>query len=284
MAVNSLLSTGMTDFKITIGDVAFFKGILEETGLPEEVCQELQERIGNRDFVGAEAIVTSHEMPKNIRQLFIELPKLVGTLSVLAYAKRLTKNRQAKRAITRLQDLFQVLRYYHIEDYVSFDLGMVNQLNYYTGIIFRGFTNDSGYTIVDGGRYDNLVKQYGCPMPAVGFCIKISEVVSAVLKKGIEVPTKTAKTLVAYTMEGRSTAFQIANEYRHYGQLVETSLLGEDMTENMEYAKSKNMTHILYFVDSINMKVVSLSDEMGGFTVDITVDELILPGKEAEES
>ncbi len=283
VAVNSLLSTGITDFKITIGDVAFFKGILEETGLPEEVCKELQEKIGERDFVGAENIVTSHEMPENISRLFIELPKLVGALHVLAYAKRLTKNRQARQAISRLQDLYQVLRYYHIENYVSFDLGMVNQLNYYTGIIFRGYTYDSGYTIVDGGRYDNLVKQYGCPMPAVGFGLKISEIVSVVLKKEIDVPVQTAKTLVAYKEEGRCTAFEIANEYRRGGMCVETSLLGDDIAKNMEYAQSKGMTHILYFMDSINMKVISLSDEMGGFTVDITVDELIRPGNEGEQ-
>ena len=39
-----------------------------------------------------------------------------------------------------------------------------------------------------------------------------------------------------------------------------------------------------YFIDSENMKVISLADEMGGFTVDIAVSELILPNVEEEKS
>lgn len=283
VAVNSLLATGLTNFKITIGDVEFFKGILEETGLPAEICEELQHRIGIRDYVEAERIVMAYNMPENIRTLFVELPKMVGTLKILAYAKRLTKNRKAKRAISRLQELFQILRKYNIEEYIAFDLGMVNQLNYYTGIIFRGYIAESGYTIVGGGRYDNLVEQYGAPMPAVGFSLKISEIVSAVMKRGMDISIKTAKTLVAYTEIGKTTAFQIANEYRRDGMYVENSLLGEDIEENMSYAKEKEMTHVLYFVDSENVKVISLADEMGGFTVDIAVDELVRPGKVDEK-
>lgn len=282
VAVNSLLSIGLTDFKITIGDVGFFKGILEETMLSEEICEQLQTKIAMRDYVAAEEIVKKNKMPETIRRMFIELPQMVGSLEMLAYAKKLTKNKQARRAISRLQDLYQVMRCYHIEEYVSFDLGMVNQLNYYTGIIFRGYTYGSGYTIVNGGRYDNLVEQYGVKMPAVGFGLKLSEIVSAISRKGIKIPFQKAKTLVAYTQKGMSTAIEIANTYRRSGMYVENSLLGEDIETNMAYAKEKEMTHVLYFIDSVSMKVISLADEMGGFTVDIPVSELVLPKEEKQ--
>ena len=283
VAVNSLLAAGIQNFKITIGDVEFFKGILEETGLPEEICKKLQQSIGNRDYVKSEEIVRAYSMPENIQKLFIELPNLVGSLDILTYAKRLTKNRNAKQAISRLQDLYQLLRNHEVEEYISFDLGMVNQLNYYTGIIFRGYTYDSGYPIVAGGRYDHLVEHYGAGMPAVGFSLKINELVSAVMKHSVSVPEKSPKTLVAYTDAGKAAACQIANEYRRDGMYVENSLLGEDMEENMAYAKEKNMSHVLYFVDAVQVKVISLADEMGGFTVDVTVDELIRPGKEEKQ-
>lgn len=283
VAVNGLLSIGITDFKITVGDVAFFKGILEETGLPEEICKELQNKIALRDYVAVEEIITKNEMPENIQKIFIELPKLVGTLDVLAYVKKLSKNSSARRALSRLQDLFQVLKAYHIEQYITFDLGMVNQLNYYTGIIFRGYTYGSGYSIVDGGRYDNLVEQYGVKMPAVGFVLKLSEIVSIVMRNKMDIPVKTTKTLIAYTQTGMTTAIETANTYRRSGMYVETSLLGDDIEKNTAYARKKNMTHVLYFIDTINLKVISLADEMGGFTVDVTVDELIMPKEEEQK-
>lgn len=280
VAINSLLEAGLSDFRIIVGNVAFFKGILEETGLSEEICKQLQMRIAYRDYVSVENMVTQYDIPESIRQLFIELPKLVGTLEVLAYAKRLTKNRTAKRAISRLQELYQILRCYHIEEYVTFDLGMVGQLNYYTGIIFRGYVDDSGYSILSGGRYDNLVAQYGTDMPAVGMVLKLNEVLFAMQKQGIVIEEKKAKTLVAFTEQGRQKAIEISNIYRRSGMYVEMSLLGEDVAKNMAYAQSKQMSHVLYFVDSETVKVISLADEMGGFTAEIAVSELILPNVE----
>ena len=64
---------------------------------------------------------------------------------------------------------------------------------------------------------------------------------------------------------------------------IEMSLLGEDIAKNMAYAEKKEMTHILYFIDDISMKVISLADEMGGFTVEIPITELILPKAEGEK-
>lgn len=280
VAVNSLLATGLSDFKITIGQVEFFKAVLEETGLDEHQRIELQEKIAVRDYVAAEELILKSGMPENMRELFTELPKLVGSLNVLAYAKRLTKSREAKRAVSQLQELYQILKCYHIEDYITFDLGMVNKLNYYTGIIFRGYTYGTGYTIVDGGRYDNFVEQYGLKTPAVGFGLKLSEVMSALVAQKIEVPVKMAKTLFAFSEAGRAAAMDMASKYRKNGMYIENSLLGASLEENIAYATKKQMSHVLYFMDDINLKLVSLLDEMGGFTVDVTVDELILPDEE----
>ena len=94
---------------------------------------------------------------------------------------------------------------------------------------------------------------------------------------------KKAKTLVAFMEEGRQKAIEIANIYRRSGMYVEMSLLGDNIAKNMAYAQSKQMGHVLYFMDSENMKVISLADEMGGFTAEIAVSELILPNVEEEQ-
>ena len=43
------------------------------------------------------------------------------------------------------------------------------------------------------------------------------------------------------------------------------------------------MSHVLYFIDSVNLKVISIADEMGGYTAEVTIDELIMPSKEGEK-
>ena len=160
---------------------------------------------------------------------------------------------------------------------------MVNKLDYYTGIIFRGYTYGVGFSVVDGGRYDNLLGNFGKKRPAVGFSIRISEVMTALSSQKIADEKVPNGTLVAYTKKGKQTALRVANIYRESGMLVENSLIGDDVDENMKYAKSKNMTHILYFIDSVNLKVISIADEMGGYTAEVTIDELIMPSKEGEK-
>ena len=54
------------------------------------------------------------------------------------------------------------------------DLGLVNRTNYYTGIIFRGYAEGSGVSVLSGGRYDNLIGKFGLDAPAIGFAVDIN--------------------------------------------------------------------------------------------------------------
>ncbi|MEI3340359.1 MAG: ATP phosphoribosyltransferase regulatory subunit [Eubacterium sp.] len=71
----------------------------------------------------------------------------------------------------RLEQLYELLTAYEVNDYITFDLGMLGNYQYYTGIIFQGYTYGTGDYIVTGGRYDNLMVQFGkTPLPwALGF-------------------------------------------------------------------------------------------------------------------
>ena len=96
---------------------------------------------------------------------------LFGDISNLMNAKKMTANKRALNAIDRLERLYAILVSYGYGKYVTFDLGMLSKYNYYTGIIFRAYTYGTGDGIADGGRYDNLVGQFGKEAPAIGVAI-----------------------------------------------------------------------------------------------------------------
>ena len=58
-------------------------------------------------------------------------------------------------------------------------------------------------------------------------------------------------------------------------EVLESQL--EGLAENQALAEEKGMSHLLYFHDAEHITMVSLMDEMGGFTVDILVSDLQLP-------
>ena len=65
------------------------------------------------------------------------------------------------RRLNAWRHFYEVLKKYGTEKYVSFDLGLLNQYNYYTGVIFKGYTYGVGDAIVTGGRYDKLLSYFG---------------------------------------------------------------------------------------------------------------------------
>ena len=47
-----------------------------------------------------------------------------------------------------------------VERYLSFDLGLTRSLDYYTGMLFEGYAAGMGYSLIGGGRYDNMMQRF----------------------------------------------------------------------------------------------------------------------------
>ena len=273
LAVKSVLTTGIKEFRIHVGQVDFFNNVLEETGLLADECNELKNLVAERNYVEVEELIENKNMSEMSKNLFMELPKMVGTADMLDKASALTKNVKALKALEEMKELYGYLKSYGIQDYVVFDLGMVNSLNYYTGIIFRGYTYGTGYSIVDGGRYDNLVSQFGKISPAVGFAIKIDEIL-AVLSNQDEEET-TVKAMVAYGDKGVTAAIKIADAYRKSGISLEVGLEPTSFEGALNYAKEREIDSMIYLIDDVNLKYARIDERVGIVTSNMTIADLV---------
>jgi ATP phosphoribosyltransferase len=73
------------------------------------------------------------------------------------------------------------------------DLGLVNQAEYYSSLVFKGYTASSGDAVLFGGRYDGLFKDFGEDLPATGFAIHVDALADGRLKRAAEAaPAETA--------------------------------------------------------------------------------------------
>ena len=84
------------------------------------------------------------------------------------------------------------------------------------------------------------------------------------------------KALFTCTEAGYETAIGIMEAYRQSGMLAYFYGIADEK-DLVELGETNGMTHVLHFVDAENIKLVSIADEMGGFTVDVTVSDLIMP-------
>ena len=229
MVVNCLLETGLRDFQISVGEVNFFKALLEDAKKDDEMERKLRELISNKNNFGVEELIRGQNLPKELENAFFQLPYLFGDAEILKKAKKLTSNQRAIRAIHRLEEIYAILTCYGYENYVTFDLGMLSKYRYYTGIIFQAYTYGTGEPIVKGGRYDNLLEHFGKAAAASGFGISIDQLMLALSRQNIPVTVPEEEEIIlSYTIENRRDAIVQAVNLRREGKRVILKKLGEE--------------------------------------------------------
>ena len=260
MAVESLKEVGLRDFQIHIGNVEFFENLIVETNLEKESELQLREFIRNRNYFGVEELLQSANTNDITKIAFRILPELIGDAGILHEAKKIALNSQCKKAIERLEELYQLLTAYGVEKHVTFDLSMSGAYGYYTGIIFRGYTYGTGDAIVKGGRYDHLLEKFGKASPSIGFVIVVDELLSAFARQKLSIPYKNKNTFILYDSVRQAEAIKLAKEFRAGGKPTELVLKREDkkIEEYISCAKQNLCVSMMYLRNTNDIEMVNL--------------------------
>ncbi|WWR14546.1 ATP phosphoribosyltransferase regulatory subunit [Lachnospiraceae bacterium JLR.KK008] len=223
VVIESLLGAGLSRFQVSIGEVEYYKGICEAAGLSEEMELELRGYISTKNYFGAEDFLIREHVPQEQRGVLLKSAELFGGAEILQEARQSVSgdNRRSLAAIDRLEQIYQVLCVYGLENYVSFDLGMLSKYRYYTGIILRAYTYGVGDAIVTGGRYDKLLGYFGREKPAVGFMIAIDALMEAIARQKLPVSTGRQVSVITYREESAGEAIAQAQERRRAGEWIE---------------------------------------------------------------
>lgn len=220
MTVECLLATGLTEFQVSVGQVDYYKAIFAQTGMSQEEEEELRELISQKNYFGVEELVKNKNMDKSLARVLSQLPQMFGSTEVLEKAKSLTDNPLALKAVARLEEIYELLKVYGYEKYVTFDFAMLSKYHYYTGIIFQAYTYGTGEALIKGGRYNQLMKHFGKPAASIGFAIVVDNLLMALSRQKIEMEEEKGVTVITYRKENRIQAIQKAKELRAQGRNV----------------------------------------------------------------
>ena len=124
-AMEAIKSVGIEEFSMEIGQIAFFNGLMEQTGLDADSVEKLRERIDSKDSVGIKTITDTLNIDDSIKNIIIELPYLFGGAEVFEKAYADSLNETSKVALDNLKRIYELLCLYGFEKYVSIDLGML---------------------------------------------------------------------------------------------------------------------------------------------------------------
>lgn len=245
LLIEGLRNVGLQEFQVSVGQIDYFKGLCAQANLDEDTELELRELISNRNAFGAEELLRGKGIDEESITDLMKVNEFFGSVDMLDEALKIANNTRSVAAIERLKNVYELLKMYGVEQYVSFDLAMISKYNYYTGVTFGAYTYQAGSAIAKGGRYDNLLEKFGKPSPATGFVVMIDDLMNAMSRQRICPTPENKNVLLIYTSDMKK-AMDTATAYRKDGYATVMMKQEKDKDAYEQFAKNQNFAKVIF--------------------------------------
>lgn len=236
LAAQALNVAGLADFKICLGQVEFAAGLMED--LPSEIQSQVKAALERHDIVALKNLPVDDALKK--------IPTLQGGDEILTEAQTFAANDRSRRAIDNLTEIYRLLKIYGVAEKITFDLGLIRDFEYYTGMVFEAYAPGVGYSLAGGGRYDNMLADFGAPRPATGFALGIERILDARKFQHVTDDSAPKKIFVSYCDGAQVSAIRRAAELRAAGNVVEISLTPQKKSDAEKISAEKFCTELVY--------------------------------------
>lgn len=223
LACAALLEVQIPAFKIAIGHIGLLNALYEEM-MEKELAHKLRHALHQKDYVGYRTLVENGPFTPAEKEVLLSVRTWRGDFNQLSRLKGELNSARVSKAADDLLELFTCLQLYNVTDALIFDLSLVSDRAYYTGVFFEMYAAGLGFPLGSGGRYDHLLGQFGRPAPATGFTLKVDRLLEA---SRLNWPEQAKHVLITYTVSQREEAVRLAEERRRNGERVTLHRLPE---------------------------------------------------------
>lgn len=174
-AFSALEQAEAGSFRIELGHAEIYKALIEALGVDEQTAEDIRRLIENKSFAALGDALAPYQ-GSAAYQALCAMPQLFGGVEVLDQVEHMTGNMRVLAAVAYLRRVYTALEQAGFGESVIIDLGLVHEMDYYTGIMFRGYLGGAGAAILAGGRYNALCAKFGRDLPAAGFGIDVERI------------------------------------------------------------------------------------------------------------
>lgn len=168
------LETVSNDFVLEVSNLSILSSFIESVSESYSVKQSLIKCVGEKNMHGILKICKENGISEENAQ---SLKKLVSTYGapekVLPELKEICSGKNIDEEITLLENTLKVFSDTDLYKKIQIDFSAVGDMNYYNGIIFKGFVAGIPESVLSGGQYDKLMKKMGKKSKAAGFAVYI---------------------------------------------------------------------------------------------------------------
>jgi len=241
-AVEVLSFCDSEKFRLEIGDIGFFRELVSQLDVDLITAENIRTLIEVKNYPALNDLLDSIGDNSATRALK-QLPRLFGGEEVFEKASKLFCDEKIEKILSNLKSVYNDLSKLGCNGKITVDLGIVNRTDYYTGIVMKGYLQGYGEEVLSGGRYNNLLSEFGYDVPATGFAVNI-DAVADFKKKKEDCKCKIPDAIVFAEKGFEMEALMRCREMKKNGLIVENSVF-HSLEETQRYAQKKGISKVI---------------------------------------
>ena len=171
------LKTISKDYILEIAHMSFVVELLESLQVAEHTKLKLLRLIRSKNADGIRKTAQEAGLSELQTESLCRLPSLYGDVrKTIKEAKKISLNKAMDQALDELAEIYDALKALGLAKNIQLDLSIVNDIEYYNGIIFKGYIKELGKSVLAGGQYDQGMARLGKKAGAIGFALYLNEI------------------------------------------------------------------------------------------------------------
>ena len=175
LAQKSLMSIS-EDYLLDMSHMRFIEGMLETCGVSADDMSEFFLLFGSKNIPALRELCAKKGIACDYAEKLCKIASMYLPMKdALDFIAPFVEGEKMKAAYDELQKIYGVMECYGLTDKLYLDFSVINDMNYYDGIIFKGFVNRIPDSVLSGGRYDRLMEKFGKKTEAIGFAVYLDK-------------------------------------------------------------------------------------------------------------
>ncbi len=157
------------DFVLEISHLGLLSSLLENICNNATFKGEAIKYISNKNSHDLSCLCDEYGVEQEIKNILLSFVSIYGERDIVLQKLDQINNYVSSEALDTLKALSCLLDNLKYSGKIVFDFSAVSDMNYYNGIVFKGYISGISQSVLSGGQYDNLLSKMGRASGAIGF-------------------------------------------------------------------------------------------------------------------
>jgi len=177
LMVESARVTGLDDAQLDLGHVGIFRALIASSDVDTDVQADIFDALIRKSAIDVRAVTAQAGVSSHVAEALCALVDLSGDEKVLVEARSVLSGfPEALSSLENLNRVGELSRIFCPDTPLNFDLAELRGYRYHTGVVFALYVPGHGQAVAQGGRYDDIGREFGRRRPATGFSADLREI------------------------------------------------------------------------------------------------------------